>query len=190
MFAGPNGAGKSTAYTRSTIEESGKAVWVINPDLLSAQIARTERLEPRQANLEAVQRIEQWLDSSIRAYQTIGVETVLSTDKYRRIVTEAKARGFVLKLAYVILRTPDLHIARVRRRVREGGHDVPADRIVERWHRSLKQLPWFLDQADIATIWDNSGATPQLMLDKRDGQIRLDPSAMPEIRAAVRDLPV
>ena len=37
----------------------------------------------------AVRRIEAWLETSIKAHQTVGVETVLSTGKYRRLVTAA-----------------------------------------------------------------------------------------------------
>lgn len=185
MFVGPNGAGKSTGYAKATIEESGRTFWIINPDILSAQISRVESRSPLDANLEAVRRIETWLTASVAAYQTIGVETVLSTDKYRALVTEAKRRGFEFKLVYVLLRTPELHIERVKRRVKVGGHDVPVDRIIDRRARSLAQLPWFLEQADVALIYDNSGATPRLNAEKRNGEIFLERRALPEIRAAV-----
>ncbi|MEA1084917.1 hypothetical protein SFC76_11660 [Sphingomonas sp. CD22] len=79
------------------------------------------------ANLAAVQRVEQWLEASIAAYQTIGVETVLSSPKYRRLVEMARQRGFEIRMIYVVLDTVDLQLSRIRNRVAEGGHDVPAD---------------------------------------------------------------
>ena len=112
--------------------------------------------QPREANIEAVGRVEAWLEASITAYQTIGVETVLSTDKYRRLVLVAKQQQFEFRLTYIILQSPDLNVERVRIRVPKGGHHVDEVKIIERRARSLGQLPWFLDHADWAAIYDNS----------------------------------
>ena len=83
IVAGPNGSGKSSAYQDADFEAFGRCVWIINSDLLAARIREVERLALAAANLEAVRRIEAWLKTSIRAHQTVGVETVLSTPKYR-----------------------------------------------------------------------------------------------------------
>lgn len=133
-----------------------------------------------------MRRIEQWLDSSIAVHKTIGVETVLSTGKYRRIVTDAKCAGFEVWLFYVILDSPERSIERIKLRVAKGGHDVPDDKVRERYGRSLDQLPWFLEQADRAWLWDNSGATPRQIGEKHDGLIRLDHNALEVVAAAVR----
>ena len=90
IVRGPNGSGKSSLYNRTDIEGWGGSVWIINPDLLTAKIAEIEGLPTEAANLAAVQRVEQWLEASIAAYQTIGVETVLSSPKYRRLVELAR----------------------------------------------------------------------------------------------------
>ena len=92
IIAGPNGCGKSSLYNRSDIEGWGGSVWIINPDLLTQHIVEHEALALLDANLAAVQRIETWLHGSLDVYQTIGVETGLSSDKYRRLLTEAQAR--------------------------------------------------------------------------------------------------
>ena len=83
IVVGPNGSGKSSAYNRSDIEGWGGSVWIVNPDLLTRTIVDAEGLDVQSANLAAVQRIEHWLYASIDTYQTIGVETVLSSPKYR-----------------------------------------------------------------------------------------------------------
>ncbi len=185
IVAGPNGSGKSSAYQDTDIEAFGRTVWIINPDLLAARIRDTEKLELGDANLQAVQRIEAWLDASIEAYQTVGVETVLSTPKYRRLVERAKAFGFEFRLIYVLLDSPERNVERVRLRVQKGGHAVPETKIIERYGRSLEQMPWFVDRADQAWIFDNSGATPRLIAEKRDGIIRLDPNPLPAVAEAV-----
>ncbi|MDQ8029827.1 MAG: zeta toxin family protein [Brevundimonas sp.] len=171
IIAGPNGSGKSSAYGMAAVNEPSGSIWIINPDELARRIAEDERLELLPANLAAVQRIEAWLSTSIDAYQTIGVETVLSTPKYRRLVEQAKARGFSVKLIYVFLESADLNIERVATRVRKGGHAVPEDKIVSRRLRSFGQFGWFFEQADTVDVYDNSGATPQLVLSKRSDEV-------------------
>jgi predicted ABC-type ATPase len=69
----------------------------------------------------------------------------------------------------------------VRLRVAKGGHDVPTDKIVDRRERSLQQLSWFLREANDAWLFDNSGASPQLIGSKTKGKILLKANALPEI---------
>lgn len=185
-MAGPNGSGKSTSYGNSDIEEFNRSIWIINPDLLAARIRDVEDLPLGEANLQAVIRIERWLEASIEAHQTVGVETVLSSPKYRRLVALAKTKGFEIRLIYVVLRSPDLSVERLRLRVLNGGHDVPEDKIRERYARWLEQMPWFLDQADRAWVLDNSGSEPRLIAAKEDGAIMIDPRVIPAVEAAIR----
>ena len=91
MVAGPNGSGKSSLYDLTDIEGFGRSVWIINPDVLSARIAHQEHVPLREANGKALDRIWAWLQASILAHQTVDVETVLSTGKYRALVERAKA---------------------------------------------------------------------------------------------------
>jgi len=188
IIAGPNGSGKSSAYQDVDIESVARSIWIVNPDLLTARLQAIEGLDLAAANLEAVQRIEAWLDASIRAHQSVGVETVLSTDKYRRLVTAAKALRFEVRLTYIILDSAERSLERVRLRVAKGGHAVPEDKIIERYARSLAQLPWFLDQADQASLFDNSGTSPRLIGHKWQGKITMESEALPQVVAAARKI--
>jgi len=185
IVAGPNGSGKTSIYDNADIEDLGRSVWIINPDALSQRICDIELLEPLAANLEAVRRIERWLYASIEAHQTVGVETVLSTPKYRALVLTARERKFTIRLIYVLLKSPQLNIGRVRLRVAKGGHDVSSEKILERREKSLGQLPWFLAHADDAWLFDNSDEKPELIGTKSKGKIKLTPAALPEIKKAV-----
>jgi len=186
IVAGPNGSGKSSIYTDTDIDDFSGSVWIINPDLLTARIQQIERLKPRAANIAAVTRIYSWLEASIAAHQTIGVETVLSTEKYRALVLAAKAQGFEVRLIYILLNSPELGVERVKLRVGKGGHHVPTTKIRQRRERSLKQLPWFLKNSDLAWIFDNSSARPAQIAEKIGNTITVDPTALPEIKEAVR----
>ena len=186
IVAGPNGSGKSSAYDRSDVDEFGGSVWIINPDLLTVRIRDAEGLPLQAANLEAVKRIEEWLEASLDVHQTIGVETVLSTDKYRRLVERAKQRGFEVRLIFVFLRSAELQIARILDRVANGGHAVPDDKVRSRRERSFDQLPWFLDKADSAWLFDNSDAEPRLVGRKQDGGGWLSADLPPDLLDRLR----
>ena len=181
------GSKREAVYGNTIIADASRPFWIINPDLLASRIRLAERLSLSAANLEAVKRIEGWLDASIKAYESVGVETVLSTDKYRRFVRAAKRRGYEIRLIYVILKDSALNVQRVQLRVRKGGHGVPVKKVTERWARSLKQLPWFLNQADWALLFDNSEKL-RVIGRKEAGVVMLDPSAPSEVQKAVKKL--
>jgi predicted ABC-type ATPase len=84
----------------------------------------------------------------------------------------------------VILKDPALNAKRVQMRIKMGGHSVPVDKIKARWTRSLEQLPWFLDQADWALLFDNSDEL-RLVGRKANGIVTLDPAAPDVIKEAV-----
>lgn len=166
IIAGPNGSGKSSAYGRGDVLGLDGSVWIINPDLLTARLQEAENLKLLDANLAAVQRIEKWLDASIETHQTIGVETVLSSPKYRRLVEKAKAHGFEVCFVYVYLQNVEMQLKRIAARVAKGGHDVPPDKVRERRKRSFAQMPWFFANAERAWIFDNSGEHPRLVAER------------------------
>jgi len=160
IIAGPNGSGKSSFYNRTDIEGWGGSVWIVNPDLLTARLVERARLDGDDANRVALDRMMAWLDASIDVHQTIGVETVLSSDKYRALVLKARQRGFRVRMIYIVLRDAALQIERVRLRIADGGHAVPEDKIIARRARSFRQLAWFLRHVDQCFVFDNSTGEP------------------------------
>lgn len=177
IVAGPNGSGKSTAYEETLPEFQGRTVWIVNPDRLTQRLTSVETLVGDEANRMAVVRIEEWLYASLSVHQSVGVETVLSTDKYRRLVGRAKELRYEVWLLYVILDAPDRNVERVAIRVRKGGHAVDEADIRRRYERSLQQLPWFLEEADRAWLYDNSGAELRLVGTKEKDTLELDVDA-------------
>lgn len=87
---------------------------------------------------------------------TFTFETVMSSPDKIEFLKEAKERGFHTYLYYVATEDPDINISRVESRVAEGGHPVPMDKIMERYHRSLDLLADAVQYANRAYIFDNS----------------------------------
>lgn len=185
IIAGPNGSGKSTAYGMLKAEETVGSVWIINPDLLAGRIAEHDQIDLAEANRLAVERIEAWLYASVAAHQTVGVETVLSTSKYRRLVESAKANGFSVRMLFVYLDDPDLNVERVKVRVATGGHAVPEDKIRARWSRSFENFAWFLREADTVDVFNNSGAEPRRVLTKNGNSLTIFDEPVPAMKQAL-----
>jgi predicted ABC-type ATPase len=88
---------------------------------------------------------------------TFTFETVMSHPSKVDLLAQAQAAGYRTYLYFVATDDPDINISRVRNRVRLGGHRVPEDRIVKRYHRSLDLLMDAIRHSNRAYIFDNSG---------------------------------
>lgn len=66
-------------------------------------------------------------------------------------------------MIYVVLRSAELQLARIRQRVRDGGHDVPSTKVIERRARSFVELGWFAAHVDQLFVFDNSSGEPDLL---------------------------
>lgn len=87
---------------------------------------------------------------------TFTFETVMSHPDKIAILKKAQERGFRTYLYYVATEDPEINISRVESRVESGGHPVPREKIVERYHRSLDLLADAVQYTDRAYIFDNS----------------------------------
>jgi predicted ABC-type ATPase len=201
LIAGPNGSGKSTFASSGRLQrleqtpEDPAPLEIINPD----KIARVlERRGLSGAPLEAARQADALMLELIAARRSFARETALSTDRLRPVIRTARAEGFRICIAYLLLRRPELNIERVRQRTAQGGHDVPAEKIVARWRRAIALMPSFAAEADVFALWDNSRVgEPELLAARVDTGWWLDPRcsllaqaeyAAPELRAALHKL--
>jgi predicted ABC-type ATPase len=95
---------------------------------------------------------------SLEHRQTFALETTLSGKTYLRFFRQARELGYEIELHYLWLSSPAQAIARVRQRVQQGGHHVPASDIRRRFRRSLQHLcDDYLPLATRWAIWDCRG---------------------------------
>jgi predicted ABC-type ATPase len=87
---------------------------------------------------------------------TFTFETVMSHPDKVDLLRKAQERGFRTYLYYVATEDPEINISRVENRVISGGHQVPTDKIIERYYRSLALLADAVQHTDRAYIFDNS----------------------------------
>lgn len=95
----------------------------------------------------------------IKAGRSFTFETVMSSADKLQTLRQAQTVGFRNYLYYVATEDPLINIARIRHRVRTGGHAVPDNKVIERYHRSLILLLDAIRLTNRAYIFDNSGQT-------------------------------
>ncbi len=125
-------------------------------------------LDPSAGAIKAGRLLLNEVRESIDQHETFALESTLSGKTYVRLLREAKDGGFRIYLHYLWLSTPAIAIARVRERVRKGGHDVPVPDIKRRFKRSLSHLASaYAPLADRWAIWNNESSPPMLLAESR-----------------------
>ena len=139
------------------------------------------------ANLRAAIEIDTRVAATIESGASFLAETILSSDKYLDDIDRARVLGFEAGVVYVGLRTPEHAIARVRLRVRRGGHDMPPERVAARWHRSIAMLGCLAPEVARLFVFDNTGAEgPGLIALKVAGIVTIvEPNRIPEFDAVL-----
>jgi predicted ABC-type ATPase len=159
VFAGPNGSGKST-LTRRMMRDLNLGTYINADDIASEafEAARRANLAAKRIDFEepAFHEAAKRRLGCIDAFQDFAFETVFSHESKVELIRQAKKKGFKVVLYFVTTEKSLLNIERVKKRVREGGHDVPIEKIIARYRRSMANLTPASLEADEITLFDNS----------------------------------
>lgn len=146
VIAGPNGAGKTTFY-HSHLKQSG--LRFVNADVLARELA----IDPYSAAkiADAVRR------ELIRQRESFIFETVLSDPVGDKIqfLEEAAREGYNVVFCFIGISSAELSEQRVLMRVTQGGHDVPTEKIHDRFPRVLANLKLASQRLPHVIIFDN-----------------------------------
>ena len=178
VLAGVNGAGKSSIGGAAFRQEGGE---YYNPD----EAARTfmtgdPTISQADANSAAWHAGVKLLTKAIEKRLDYAFETTLGGATIPRLLAQAASRGVEIYVWYVGLSSPELHIERVKARVRRGGHDIPEADIRRRYERSRINLISLLPNLAAVRVYDNSASgdpaaghtpSPTLLLHMVGGKI-------------------
>lgn len=98
----------------------------VNADLIAAGLAP---FAPETAALQAGRLMLQELARHFAARTSFAFETTLAGRSHLSRIRTWKKAGYVVKLIFLQLASPEDAIARVALRVRQGGHDIPQETI-------------------------------------------------------------
>lgn len=136
IVAGCNGAGKTTAS------------FSLLPEILDCQVFINADEIARELNPENVERVAfeagrmmlEQINERIRNGETFAFETTLAARSYKETILLAQAMGYHVTLIFFWLSSPEMAIARVKKRVEEGGHHIETEVIRRRYTRGLQNL--------------------------------------------------
>lgn len=164
MLAGPNGAGKSTYYHT-------KLAHIGLPFLNADVLAQQQNIGAYEAAAEVAKMREE-----LRRHQKPFItETVLSDPVGEKVsfLRQSSDQGYDVRLIFIGIDSPAMSLNRVRERVKAGGHDVPVDKIMARYERTLANLERAIQVLPWVNLVDNSSYQhPHRLLAKfRNGQL-------------------
>ena len=172
VIAGPNGSGKTSITEQLLLHTWTEDCQYISPDLI-AQNEFGDWNSPV-ASLKAAQKAEGLRETCLRERICHAFETVFSAPDKVEYLRRAKAAGFFIRLFFICTDRPEINIARVAIRMREGGHTVPNAKIISRYSKSIAQCTKVIPFVDRAYIYDNSveDEAPVLLFRTENGLLK------------------
>lgn len=159
VFAGPNGSGKSTITQ------------LLNPIGIDYINADDIKWTTGCTDLEAAQAATKLREEHVAAGKPFCFETVMSTDRNPKLIQNARESGFFIRTyirTYIVLTCDSaINISRVHGRVQSGGHDVPVEKIISHYDRSLRLVKDVVAVSHVCNIYDNSSQYPVRFFNKK-----------------------
>jgi predicted ABC-type ATPase len=145
-IAGPNGAGKSTFYRAYLGHET---LPFVNADVFAIQFEI--------GAYEAAELAEATRRDLFSRRESFIFETVFSDPVGGKLsfLLEASEQGYHVVLCFVGISDASVSQRRVTQRVIEGGHDVPTDKLITRYPRTMENLRLALLRLPLVLVYDN-----------------------------------
>lgn len=167
LVVGPNGAGKST-FVELTL----------GPLLIGSQFVNADEIakkrwpeDPLSHAYDAAAIAAATRDRLIELGRSFIAETVFSHPSKLQLIDRAQAAGYTV-VVHALLIPEDLAVRRVRARVQAGGHDVPEEKIRQRYQRLWGLVAAAMARSEIATGYDNSRREgPRIVAQLSGGQL-------------------
>ncbi len=168
VIAGPNGAGKTTlSYT--ILPEIFECDEFVNADEIAKGLSP---FNPEKAAIKAGRLMLERIKELILKCESFAFETTLSTRSYVRLIETAQQNEYEISLLFLALDSVDLAVERVSVRVKEGGHNIPADIIERRYENGLKNFfQLYMPIVDKWILVDNSNENFEFIAEGAKGEI-------------------
>ncbi len=162
LITGANGVGKTT-FAREFLPKEVNCLRFMNADEMARGLSP---FAPEAAAIRAGRVLIGEIREALKTRDTFGWESTLSGRGHASLLRQARSNGYEIELHYLSVPSPSVCIERVGKRVREGGHHVPATDVRRRFYRSLANLiEIYLPLADRWTIWDATRTKPTPLFD-------------------------
>ena len=141
IIAGPNGSGKTTLAKELIKEEN---ITFLNADEIAEKLKDDIGLSAGRALLSK-------LEICLKNKESVVLESTISGSYHERVIERAKKEKYEIIFVYVFLASVEQNLARIKQRVKLGGHNVPELDVRRRYKRSLHNF-WKVKQC--ANQWE------------------------------------
>ncbi|MFL6947225.1 MAG: AAA family ATPase [Xanthobacteraceae bacterium] len=164
IIGGPNGAGKTTAAEDLLPGALGIREFVNADNIARGLSSFNEQGSAFAAGRLMIERI----NALAHQGKSFAFETTCAGIGYLRLLKMCRTRGYRLTLIFLWLPSTDAALARVARRVAQGGHPVADDVVRRRYRAGLRNMRrHYLPLADIGLVYDNSDGARILIAERR-----------------------
>ena len=185
VIAGVDGAGKSSIAGANLRARGGD---YFNPDEVTRELLKNDAsMTLDEANTQAWRLGFDQLNRAIDNKDSYSFETTLGGESICSALHRAIDGGRQVSIFYCGLSSVELHIERVAARVAQGGHDIPEQKIRERWQNSIVNLIGLISSCYAVRVFDNSapsdsgGPNPVCLFSVNNGKFVESPiPEMPE----------
>ena len=160
IIAGPNGAGKTTFANEYLRGEMQLGVF-INADLIAMGLSP---FNPDALAVKAGKLMLGEIEARVTAGDSFGFETTLSAKLYARLIPVWRRLGYHVQLTFLSLPGPEMAVARVKARVKGGGHGIPESVIRRRFVSGWVNFnALYKPLVDEWILYDNSDVVPRIL---------------------------
>ncbi len=156
IIAGANGAGKTTKAEFLLPKGFLDTNEFVNADNIARGISPYNFDSPLvriQAGRQALIRI----DNLIKEQKSFAFETTLSRLSEDKLVKKFIGLGYLVNLIFIYTNNPELNVARVKSRVKQGGHSIEEEVIKRRYFKGIKNLiNLYLPLVNTVAVFDGS----------------------------------
>ena len=153
VIAGCNGAGKTTA-SFTVLPEMLDCREFVNADEIAKGLSP---FNPEGVAIQAGRLMIDRIIHLLKEGEPFAFETTLATRSYIKLIQQAQKRGYFVTLLFFSLSSPEQAVARVAKRVSQGGHNIPLEVIHRRFHAGLQNLfQLYIPVVDYWALYDNS----------------------------------
>lgn len=154
LIGGPNGAGKTT-FAREFLTHEMKGIRFLNAD----EIARgLSPFDPDRVARKAGRILLTEITGLTDAAEDFALESTLSGRAHAHLLRQARSAGYRITLHFLWIPSAKVSLARVRQRVKKGGHKVPTVDIFRRYDRVMRNLvELYLPLMDRWRLWSSEG---------------------------------
>lgn len=163
VFLGTNGCGKTTLINKLS---DGLNISYINLDQIAKQ--KFSNIENYNEKMKHAAELAMTINGEmLKKKQSFITELTLSNPKDMEFLCRVKNSGAELILIFLLTRDVEINITRVKKRIAEGGHEVPEYKIRERYPKCFVAMAPAIEVSDLCFIYDNSYVY-EILLVKRE----------------------